>query len=649
MTLGQRRKGTWEVWRRGREDVAPSDDVEGSPWHERLLSSMSDIGDSPKNEDPAPQIEVFGAGSFRKSKTDKIGDSGKRGISFTVESLEDIPSKVDEESSKELKEGKSWIRYVVLTATIVCLSSIMANIVCFNFTILCMPRTGEVLSGNHTAYEGYTKNERTWLFSAVAVGALLAVVPVAHAISTIGSKKVFFAAGMLTGVATALVPVAATFDLNTFLALRFIQGISFAACMPTVGSVTSSWASLHQQGLFIAVLTTFGQLSSVFSMPVSGQLCTSSLGWQSVYYVHAGISFVSFILWFVVYTDTPDQNKMVKTRELAEINAGKSSSSLVAQNKPTAIPYLEIVTTPSVWGVWVGALGDLVAVQLIHTFSPLYIRQVLQYSVNHTGFAAAVPVLVQFCVKVFAGHSSDKIRGVSETTKLRVFNTVALGFSAVFLAVLGFVQKGQGLLGLSLISLATAMFGFNGGGFNKCATMVSRQYSHFVLANIQFIWCLSMLICPILVSLLLPTGSVAEWRTVFFAHAGLLLVSNAVFCALATAKPAPWTDREIKNPAAKNTPLYHPHHGEEPCDLSLSDNERSARQDFYRAIERMNEARLPVMACVPCLTVFKDVIVFRLHASLHSSQTAWQCALCGGLCRDRRSFQQHVVFNAHDV
>ncbi|KAK5964498.1 hypothetical protein GCK32_018454, partial [Trichostrongylus colubriformis] len=157
---------------------------------------------------------------------------------------------------------------------------------------------------------------------------------------------------------------------------------------------------------------------------------------------------------------------------------------------------------------------------------------------------------------VFAGHSSDLIRGISETTKIRIYNSIALVASAAFLCALAFVKQGDGILGIVLITLATAMFGFNGGGFNKCATLVSRQYGHFVLANIQFIWCLSMLICPILVSLLLPTGSAEEWRTVYLAHAALLVLSNAVFCWLATAKPAPWTDpSSITNPSKKNTPM----------------------------------------------------------------------------------------------
>ncbi|VDO91913.1 unnamed protein product [Heligmosomoides polygyrus] len=387
---------------------------------------------------------------------------------------------------KSSDEDRSWTRYAVLCATIICLSSVMANMVCFNFTVLCMPATHEQLTGNEVC---------------------------------------------------------------------FPLGVSCASCMPVVGAVTASWASLKQHGLFMSTLTTFGQLSAVFAMPVSGELCSSSLGWEAVFYLHSVISLVSFTGWFFLYTNSPEHHPLVSKHELTEINDGKLASSLKAEECKDTIPYLEILTTPSVWGVWIGALGDLIAIQLIHMFSPMYIRDVLQYSVHHTGFAAALPVLIQFFVKVFAGHSSDQIRGVSETTKIRIFNSIALGASAVFLCMLAFVKQGDGVLGIILITLATAMFGFNGGGFNKCATLVSRQYGHFVLANIQFIWCLSMLICPILVSFLLPTGSVEEWRLVYLAHAALLVLSNAVFCLLATAKPAPWTDPSITNFSRKNTPM----------------------------------------------------------------------------------------------
>ncbi|CAI5451204.1 unnamed protein product [Caenorhabditis angaria] len=466
-------------------------------------------------------------------------------------------SKTDQNKIENEKTG--GVRYMILIVSMICLSSLMSNVVCFNFTIMCMPGIGEsedLVAFNKTQYDGYTRTEKTWLLSIVAVGAMIGVFPVTYGISVYGGKKIFTSAGILTTIATLLIPIFGPLDFNVFLALRFLQGVAFASVFPTVGSITSSWASLTQQGLFIAALTTFGQLSSIFSMPVAGELCVSPFGWKSVFYLHAFISVIAFTIWFFIFTDSPSDNKYVLTAELNEIQRDKSSEANAAAHERAAIPYLEILTTPSIWAVWVGALGDLIAVQLIHIYSPVYLHDIGGYSMKKTGLAAAVPVLFQFFVKLSAGHSSDRLHGVSETVKLRIFNTIALGASAAFLIALGFVDRGHGLLGLTLMTLATAMFGFNGGGFSKCAALVSRQYSHFVMANIQFLLCFSMLLCPILVSFLLKDGTIEEWRMVFFVHAGILIVCNAFFCWFATAKPAPWTDRSISASSSKNTPLY---------------------------------------------------------------------------------------------
>ncbi|GMR54411.1 hypothetical protein PMAYCL1PPCAC_24606, partial [Pristionchus mayeri] len=439
------------------------------------------------------------------------------------------------------------LRYPIVLLSMFALSALMSNVVCFNFVVLFMPSTLETENANHT-YVGYTKDERTLLFSAVAIGALVAVVPVSHATHALGTRKVFFAAGMLTTIATALIPMGSRLSLSAFVGLRFIQGMSVAAAMPTVGSVTANWASLGQHGLFMSTLTTFGQISSIFSMPVAGYLCMTSLGWKSVFYLHAIVSGTIFAIWYLVYRNQPSKHPWISPLELGTIHRGKSAADLQkydSKGKRKEIPYLAIISTPAVWAVWIGALGDLVAVQLIHIFSPLYLHEVLGYSVQKTGWTAALPVLFQFFVKIFAGHSSDRIVSVSETTKLRIYNTLALGLSGAFMAALAFVPRGYPTWGIVLLTLSNAMFGFNGGGFNKCATLVSRQYSHFVMANIQVILCLSMLISPILVNSMLRTGSISEWRLVFLSHAALLVICNAIFCLLTTAKPALWTDPDV--------------------------------------------------------------------------------------------------------
>lgn len=259
--------------------------------------------------------------------------------------------------------------------------------------------------------------------------------------------------------------------------------MSVAAAMPTVGSVTSNWASLGQHGLFMSTLTTFGQISSIFSMPVAGyvssgdmvawnstlsfQLCMTSFGWKSVFYLHALVSGVIFAFWYCVYRNQPCEycgklcNCIVMTivhldelpceewiysakhpwishTELGTIHRGKSAADLQKYDSkgkrkevqshsiyriPTVLFRYRISTLSrlppcgqcgsglleisSLFRYTVGRLSTylpyLLTVslfQLIHIFSPLYLHEVLGYSVQKTGWTAALPVLFQFFVKV---------------------------------------------------------------------------------------------------------------------------------------------------------------------------------------------------------------------------------------------------------
>jgi ACS family sodium-dependent inorganic phosphate cotransporter-like MFS transporter 5 len=132
----------------------------------------------------------------------------------------------------------------------------------------------------------YSRAEKAALFSAVAIGALLALYPVYIGIKRHGCRKTFTVVGLISAFATALCPFAAWTNFWLFLIVRIIQGVGFAACLPVVGCVTSGWATLKENGLFNGALTSFIQLAPLITMPISGILCSSFRnGWELVYYV----------------------------------------------------------------------------------------------------------------------------------------------------------------------------------------------------------------------------------------------------------------------------------------------------------------------------------------------------------------------------
>uniref|UniRef100_A0A0K0CV98 MFS domain-containing protein n=1 Tax=Angiostrongylus cantonensis TaxID=6313 RepID=A0A0K0CV98_ANGCA len=288
------------------------------------------------------------------------------------------------------------------------------------------------------------------------------------------------------------------------------QGVAFSATFPIIGAVTADWAVLTEHGLFVGLLTGCTQLSNMFTMPVSGfsnenlrsgALCSTSWGWQSVYYVHAGLSVFAFCCWVLIYKDRPDEHALVSAEELSHIQEGKLSKKDYAKND---IPFRAILSSKTLWG--------------------------------------ALPVAVQFFLKLVGGVSSDMLTCFDETCKLRVYNSLALGASAIFFATLAFIPRENRVIAIVVLVFAESLLGLNTAGFNKCATLHSRQYGHFVMTQIMNIWALTILLEPFVVHAIVAQNDYPSWRNCFLCHAIALLICNAIFCLWADAKPAPWTN-----------------------------------------------------------------------------------------------------------
>ena len=228
------------------------------------------------------------------------------------------------------------IRFTIMIISTLCLSSILSNILTFNFTFICMagerpanfsdmdePWEWESLGYNPDL--DYNSFERSSLFMAVAVGALLAVFPLTVMLNKYGSRMVFGCLGYISAVSTLLIPLAAEIGFPFMLLMRIIQGAGFSACLPVMGSITSHWSTLKQNGIFIAILSAFLQVAPIFTMPVSGALCVSELGWQSVYYLHGAVCLVVFTCFMLYHRNSPIKHPLMQRRELVKVMFGKGS------------------------------------------------------------------------------------------------------------------------------------------------------------------------------------------------------------------------------------------------------------------------------------------------------------------------------------
>uniref|UniRef100_A0A914WPG8 Major facilitator superfamily (MFS) profile domain-containing protein n=1 Tax=Plectus sambesii TaxID=2011161 RepID=A0A914WPG8_9BILA len=466
---------------------------------------------------------------------------------------------------------KNKTRYLILILTTLCLTAILSNLLTLNFTLICMTDDPDYIiedapptttaaptdeDGNTTVAatiainidtsvkkpEQYSGETKSILFGATAIGTLMAVLPVNTLIEHTGPKKIFVVLGFVSVVSTALVPLSVSMGVSVFIAIRVIQGLTAAACMPVIGCMTSDWATLLEHGAFMGIATGYTQLASVFTMPVSGELCVSSLGWPAVYYLHAIITFVLFVMWTYLYHEKPRNSPWVGEKELRRVTEGKPlklSTSERAKIIPF-VPYGKIIRTRAVWAIIMATIANFSGMHLILLWGPTYLSQTLLFSVKQTGLYAAIPTLLQFFVKLIVGFASDKIRFLSDTVKVKLFNSIAMIGMGVFFVLLAIVPVSEQIVCLLLFIGSATILGFNAGGFFKSVTLVARHYNHVVMGIITLITCLNQLIMPLLVQALTPNNSEGEWRLVYLIHAAIMGVGGVFFFVFGSGDPAEW-------------------------------------------------------------------------------------------------------------
>ncbi|CAD5216837.1 unnamed protein product [Bursaphelenchus okinawaensis] len=450
-----------------------------------------------------------------------------------------------EPGCKFFKVFNTRTRFLIMVNVLLCLASVWSNILAFNFALVCFNDAPEGEEDEAV----FTPNQRSFLTSIVAATAFVANFIVVQLVNRFGIRTLFTILGLLSAASTALLPLAISNGYYYTLVLRGLQGIAFSANFPVIGAFTSKWTYYKQNGLVVSSLVAYVQLSPALTMPISGALCESSMKWPSVFYAHAIVSAILFVLFGVFYRNSPEKHPFVGDTELNKVKKFKSNQT---KKELRAIPYLQILKTPAVWAVWIGGIGNFVCVNMMFLYSPTYMSKVLGFPVHSTGISSALAPLAQFLIKLTAGVTSDKIRCLNETNKLRLYNSVAFFGGALLLSVLAFWPSDQHNFMLLLFGASAGLLGFTTGGFFKAGPLVSKQYSHFVTGNISQTITLTMLIVPFLVNGLAPDNTADQWTWVFVVTAVVLAVTNLLFLIMVSAQPASWT-QSLSNESSVNS------------------------------------------------------------------------------------------------
>uniref|UniRef100_A0AC35F0X2 Major facilitator superfamily (MFS) profile domain-containing protein n=1 Tax=Panagrolaimus sp. PS1159 TaxID=55785 RepID=A0AC35F0X2_9BILA len=374
----------------------------------------------------------------------------------------------------------------------------------------------------------------------VAAGALIANLPIVTLINMYGPRYMFTAVGLFGAIATACVPLALRTGWYWFLFIRVLQGIAFAGDMATFGSFMNYWTYFKQNAFFTSTLCVYVQLAPVFTNPISGLICGSSVGWPGIYYVHAAVSAMLFVIFFFTYRNFPDEHPRVSHIERGKIARGRE----LGIDYTKRIPYKAILSSPAAWAVFIGGLGNFAGINLLYQFSPTYLNKVQGYKVLSTGFVAALPPLGMATMKELSGLSNDRIRCITETVKTKIYNSISFFSMAVFLCILSFIPANSGSIALIIMTIGATLQGFNTGGFYKNGSVIAGPYAPFVMGQISTAMTITMLVIPLIVNPLTPNNTQDEWALAFYAVAAIMVVCNILYCFMASGEQQYWAKSE---------------------------------------------------------------------------------------------------------
>ena len=482
-------------------------------------------------------------------------------------------------------EGEDWWLQVLATT---CLTLIIANILTIQFTIICMldPEFigGEQVASSNDSANGFrflllpqislvtqprlpatspthgteaplaassscspdgihggprlrwSKAVQSTIYSAFSWGSLIATLPISWLLQHYGTRRILTVIGLISALATALSPLAAYGGYVLFIGCRIAMGVCYTCLFPAIGAITTHWATLGENGLFMGMLGSATQLAPVVAMPISGALCSSRLGWPAVFYAQGALTLAAFGALSALYRNKPRKHPWILPEEIAKIDAGKPA--LVNREDPP-IPYRAILKSVPIWAALAATLSNMCGSQMVLLFTPTYLNSVLRFDIGQVALLSTLPTLFQFFVKFLGGYVSDQLPW-GDTVKVKLFNSLALFGMAVFLVFLALVPPERQYLALSMLVAAMAFLGFHSGGFFKAVTLMSMEFAPIVMGLVTLIDVLIWLVTPYVIAAAAPSDSFAEWQSIFYGCSGLLFVTGLVFILFGSGQTEAW-------------------------------------------------------------------------------------------------------------
>uniref|UniRef100_A0A6M2DZM5 Putative permease of the major facilitator superfamily protein n=1 Tax=Xenopsylla cheopis TaxID=163159 RepID=A0A6M2DZM5_XENCH len=278
-------------------------------------------------------------------------------------------------------------------------------------------------------------------------------------------------------------------------------------------------------------------------------LIASRIGWEYIFYVFGAIGIIWFFFYWTIVKGSPEEDPNISKEELEYIQRSLGVNNASKNDGTRTTPWRSILKSAPVWAIVASHFSENWGFYTLLTQLPSFLKDVLDFKLEKTGFMSALPYLAMAILLQFSGQLADRcqVKGWLTTTQVRrYFNCSAFIGQTIFLLLAGFILKPIG--SMVCLTIAVGLGAFAWSGFSVNHLDIAPQYASILMGLSNTFATLPGIISPQLTGFIVNGKSgddlLTSWQIVFYISSGIYLIGAVIYWCFASGDIQPWAKTE---------------------------------------------------------------------------------------------------------
>lgn len=160
---------------------------------------------------------------------------------------------------------------------------------------------------------------------------------------------------------------------------RVIEGLNQGFLFPSTHTLLGKWTPLPERSKVVSFVYTAGPLGTVVSLPVTGEISDSSVGWPVAFYLYGGLGMAWVVVWAFFGADSPEKIFRISEEEKRYIE----NTTQAEEKKEIKTPWRSIVTSLPFFAILVAHSGQNWGFWTLLTEIPSYMSSIMKYDIKN--------------------------------------------------------------------------------------------------------------------------------------------------------------------------------------------------------------------------------------------------------------------------